>query len=113
MAPRSKLLPNAMVAIVTLAGVALSQPSPERELQQAAEHGDIAIMKRLIAAEALLDPVDQRRQTPLLIAVEKGQYEAAELLIWVGADINAQAENMDTPPDQILMQWQRHEKGRT
>jgi uncharacterized protein len=97
MAPQSKLLLQIMIAIVTLAGVASSQPSPERELLKAAEHGDIAIMKRRIAAGVLLDPVDQRRQTSLLIAVEKGQYEAAALLIQAGADINAQAENMDTP----------------
>jgi uncharacterized protein len=96
MARRSKLLPEVMIAIA-LAGAASSQPSPERELLQAAEQGDIATMKRLIAAGALLDPVDQRRQTPLLIAVGKGKYEAAELLIQAGADINAQAENMDTP----------------
>ncbi|HSV24467.1 MAG TPA: ankyrin repeat domain-containing protein [Xanthobacteraceae bacterium] len=97
MAPRSKLLPKVMIAITTLGGAASSQPSPQRELLQAAEHGEIATMKRLIAAGALLDPVDRRRQTPLLIAVEKGQYEAAALLIQARADINAQAENMDTP----------------
>src|SRR5262249_60196543 len=97
MAPWSKLLAKVMIAIITLGGVASSQPSPQHELLQAAERGEIAIMKRLIAAGALLDPVDQRRQTPLLIAVEKGQYEAAPLLIQARADINAQAQNMDTP----------------
>jgi hypothetical protein len=57
MAPRSKLVPKVMIAIIALGGVASSQPSPERELLQAAEHGYTATMKRLIAARALVDPV--------------------------------------------------------
>ena len=93
-----KLLPKVMMAIITLAGVASGQSSPGRELLQAAEHGDVATMKRLIAAGALLDPVDQRRRTPLLNAVEKSQYEAVALLIQAGADISMRKPKIWTRP---------------
>lgn len=67
------------------------------EVLSAAEHGDVAALARLIAAGAPLDSTDDARRTPLLIAVEKDDLKAAELLINAGANINAQAANLDTP----------------
>jgi ankyrin repeat protein len=86
-----------MLAAVVLSGFASAQSSPGRELLQAAEHGDVPTLKRLIAAGASLDPVDAAKRTPLLMAVEKNQFETAAMLIAAGANINAQAANMDTP----------------
>jgi uncharacterized protein len=37
------------------------------------------------------------KETPLLVAVERNRAEVAALLIGAGANINAQAANMDTP----------------
>jgi len=67
------------------------------EVLSAAERGDVAALARLIAAGAPLDSTDDARRTPLLIAVEKDDLKAAELLINAGANINAQAANLDTP----------------
>lgn len=67
------------------------------EMLKAAELGDVPALARLIAAGAPVDPTDEAGRTPLLIAVEKDHPKAAELLINAGANINAQAGNMDTP----------------
>jgi hypothetical protein len=67
------------------------------EMLAAAERGDVAAIRRLMADGFGLDPVDGARRTPLLIAVEKDHRETALLLIEAGADINAQAANQDTP----------------
>lgn len=73
------------------------QPSSGHELLEAARRGDTAVLKRLLLAGALPDPLDGAKRTPLLIAIGANQLEAAALLIEAGANINAQAENMDTP----------------
>ena len=59
--------------------------------------GYSARLQRLIAGGAPLDPVDSAKQTPLLLAVQSNHLAAAKLLIEAGANINAQAANMDTP----------------
>ncbi len=43
------------------------------------------------------DPVNEAGETALLIAVREGRTGAAMAMIAVGADINAQASNQDTP----------------
>ncbi len=63
----------------------------------AAVRGDAEGLKRLIAAGALLDPVDAQKQTPLLLAVQNNHLAAAIVLIEAGSNINAQAANMDSP----------------
>jgi len=75
----------------------MGQPSPAPELLQASERGDIAAIRRLLAAGTPADPLDAAKQTPLLIAVSRNNLEAAKLLIDAGANINAQAANMDSP----------------
>ena len=64
---------------------------------EAAQRGDAAALRRLMAAGAPLDPVDAAGQTPLLLAVNHNRLEAAAALIEGGADINAQAANRDSP----------------
>jgi ankyrin repeat protein len=73
------------------------QTSAGSEMLAAAERGDVAAIQRLVAAGAPLDPADGAGRTPLLIAVEKDRRDAALLLIDAGADINAQAANLDSP----------------
>jgi ankyrin repeat protein len=75
----------------------LSQPSPAQALLQAAERGDATAIRRLLSDNTPPDPVDATKQTPLLIAVQRNNLEAARILIDAGANINAQAANMDSP----------------
>ena len=94
---RWKFVPAVMLAVSALSDIASAQLVSDRELLQAAGRGDTAALNRLITAGTPLDIVDGAKQTPLLIAVEKNQFAAAALLIQSGANINAQAANMDTP----------------
>jgi hypothetical protein len=78
--------------------VSSAQPPPAgREMLDAAARGDAARLKELIAAGTPLDPVDGSRQTPLLLAVQNNHLAAALALIEAGANINAQAANLDSP----------------
>ncbi len=89
----------ALLTATNVAGPMASaqQPAAGRDLLAAAERGDIAAMRRLIASGAPVDAADDSKRTPLLAAVATDRFEAARLLIEAGADINAQAVNMDTP----------------
>lgn len=69
----------------------------DREMFAAAERGDAAALKRLIASGASVDPRNAAGETPLLVAVAKDRLDAAVALIEAGASIDAQAGNMDTP----------------
>ncbi len=87
----------AALAIAALSGAAAGQPMFEKEMFAAAERGDAAALKRLIAAGAPVDPRDAAGQTPLLVAVARDRLDAAAALMEAGASVNAQAANMDTP----------------
>ncbi|MBN8535085.1 MAG: ankyrin repeat domain-containing protein [Rhizobiales bacterium] len=69
----------------------------ERELLQAARHGDLQAVERLLQAGAGRDPRNDAAETPLLLAIQTGHRAVARRLIEAGADINAQARNLDTP----------------
>ena len=69
-------------------------------LREAAGAGRIADIRTMIAspgASGALDGMDAQGQTALLIAVQNGRTDAALALIAAGANINAQAQNKDTP----------------
>jgi ankyrin repeat protein len=73
------------------------QAPPASDMLEAAQRGDAVALKRLIAAGAPLDPVDAAKRTPLLLAVEYNHLQAAAALLDAGANINAQADNKDSP----------------
>lgn len=88
----------ALLALLQMHAVSSAQPPPAgREMLDAAARGDAARLKELIAAGTPLDPVDGSRQTPLLLAVQNNHLAAALALIEAGANINAQAANLDSP----------------
>ncbi|MBX9588971.1 MAG: ankyrin repeat domain-containing protein [Hyphomonadaceae bacterium] len=78
--------------------MAAGQPAdPGREMLAAAAQGDAGRLRRLIATGAPLDPVNEAKETPLLLAVKNDHLAAATLLIEAGSNINAQAANKDSP----------------
>jgi uncharacterized protein len=90
------------VLFVASTAPALAQTLPTEERQrrsmiEAAERGDLSAINRLIIAGTPVDTRDEMGRTGLLAAIEKGQIEAALLLINEGANINAVALNRDTP----------------
>jgi uncharacterized protein len=68
-----------------------------RRLLAAAEHGDATAAALAIRAGANLGTRDERRRSPLLLAVTKGRLAVARLLVYLGADPDALDERHDTP----------------
>ena len=75
-----------------MAGTAFDQA-----LLNAAGRGDLASIKAALAEGATIDARDGRKQSALLIAVQRDDRNLATFLIGQGAGINAEAENHDTP----------------
>ena len=64
-------------------------------LPSAVRKGDHEVIRFLLEAGACIHAVDSRLMTPLQVAIECWDIEAAQLLIDAGADINASFENLD------------------
>lgn len=62
----------------------------------AAEAGDLAALRRLLAAGTPVDVRDGAGRTALLAATQRDQVEAARLLIERGADVNAKDALQDS-----------------
>src|SRR5262245_41874085 len=79
-------------ALLLLAGPAHAQSVAGRDadLLHAAERGDAAAVKRLLAQGASVRARDARGRTALVAATYGNHVEAARLLIAAGADVNAQ-----------------------
>lgn len=76
--------------------VRLAQTAPSVEerkkyqgLHAAAAQGDIAAIRRFIAAKADLNARDGHGRTPLMVAAHRRDLKAADLLMKAGADVNA------------------------
>ena len=63
----------------------------------AAGRGDLASVKAALAEGATIDARDERQQSALLIAIQRDDHALVLHLIGQGADINAEADNHDTP----------------
>src|SRR5262249_17424704 len=69
----------------------------DQALLNAAGRGDLASVKAALAEGAAIDARDKHGQTALLLAVQRDDRALALHLIGAGADINADADNHDTP----------------
>jgi ankyrin repeat protein len=69
----------------------------ERELIQAAERGELVVVRKLVQQGARLNARDQRGRTALLAATQRNEIEVARFLIREGADVNAKDFAHDTP----------------
>ena len=79
---------------------AQAQSGAGRAIRDAAARGQFEELRRLLATtegRGAIDAANAAGETALLLAVEQGHDEAAEVLVTAGADINAQAANRDTP----------------
>lgn len=66
-------------------------------LLRAVEDKDMALVEKVIQNTKNLDEVNDKQETPLMIAVHNNQIDIAKLLIDAGADINKQDSIKDTP----------------
>ena len=91
----------AIVCVLTLlcAGVTTlaAETTDGEALARAAQRGDSAQVRRLLAGGAPVNHRDARRRTPLLIATQGNHVEVARLLVAAGADVNAKDEIEDSP----------------
>ena len=62
---------------------------PDISIHDAAEKGDIEVVKQHLAAGAYVDGRDSQGRTPLNLAATWGHKEIVELLIAEGADVNS------------------------
>jgi ankyrin repeat protein len=87
----------AAVALVVPVGRVVMAEVGAQELPTAAEAGNISAVERLLKSGAKVDVRDNRRRTPLMIAVQRGDVAMARVLVEAGADINAQDNIKDSP----------------
>ena len=88
-----------MLAVLTLAvtpGAVAQRSAPDAQLIRAAEAGDAAQIRALLAQGASVRARDARGRTALLAATQGNRIEAARHLIEAGADVNAQDELRDS-----------------
>jgi ankyrin repeat protein len=94
----AKAATAAFLLIVT-SGSSMAQQAneAERELIQAAERGELVVVRKLFQQGARLNARDMRGRTALLAATQRNQIEVARFLIREGADVNAKDFIQDTP----------------
>ena len=73
--------------------------SPEEKIFEAASNGDLPLLRSLVSDGGVTacNARDEICRTPLHFAVDRGQVEAAEVLVAAGAAVDAQDESGSTP----------------
>jgi ankyrin repeat protein len=69
----------------------------ERDMVNAAERGEVVVVRQALQGGARINARDQRGRTALLAATQKNEIEVARLLIREGADVNAKDFIQDSP----------------
>jgi ankyrin repeat protein len=76
---------------------------PPTSILEAAEQGDAAAVRQMLAADPdLVRSADEELRTPLHFAAESGSVEMVEVLLEAGADVNAQTRGGETPLHRAL-----------
>ena len=96
-----KILQMTVLAIMmAMAVVPARAADTGQRLRDAASAGRTKDIQAVVAQDdgkSALDAADAKGQTALLLAIQNNRGEAALALIAAGANINAQAQNQDTP----------------
>lgn len=86
------------VAMLGISAVHAAQGGAlERQLLQAAAHGDAQAVRALLAQGVNIEARNASGATPLLVATHHNQVQAAQALIEAGADVNAKDHIQDSP----------------
>jgi ankyrin repeat protein len=94
----AKAVLAAFLLLATAAPLPAQQANQrERELIQAAERGELVVVRKLISEGARINARDQRGRTALLAATQRNEVAVARFLIREGADVNAKDFIQDTP----------------
>jgi cytohesin len=91
---------TAWSACLALLGALASAKKDRVSLHDAAEMGDIAMIRTLIAetdASSAINAEDNNTRTPLHLAARAGHAEAITILVAAGASLEAQADKDATP----------------
>jgi len=85
-----------LACLVCLVG-ACREATPDIGIHQAAEEGDAAAVRQMLADNPeLVQSVDEEQQTPLHLAAQEGSVETIEVLLAAGADVDAQTRGGET-----------------
>jgi len=83
--------------LITIAAVVLVGCGPSVDIHEAAEEGNIEVVKQHLAAGVDVNAKNKKGMPPLHLAIYKDNREIVELLIDKGADVNAKAVGGYTP----------------
>jgi len=78
-------------------GVAMAQTGNDAALILAAKHGEVNVVRQLLAEGARINARDKNGRTALMAVTRRNYVEVARLLIREGADVNAKDLMQDTP----------------
>ena len=89
--------------LITIVAVVLVGCGPRMSIHEAADEGNIEVVKQHLADGTDVNAKNDFGSTPLIAAALEGHKEIAELLISEGADVNAKAQEsalgLTTPLD--------------
>jgi ankyrin repeat protein len=84
-----------MVSLIVVVALwaTLATAGVNEGLMQAAKHGDLPEVKRLVAKAAEINAKDRDGRTALMLASENGYGEVVQALLAKGADVNSKDNN--------------------
>ena len=83
--------------LITIAALVLVGCGPSVDIHEAAEEGNIEVVKQHLAAGVGVNAKNKKGMPPLHLSIYKDNREIVELLIDKGADVNAKAVGGYTP----------------
>jgi len=96
-AVRQPLRSLALALIIGVTAASVPPAAAQEFIVNAADRGEIVVVRRLLADGAPINARDGRGRTALLAATQRNHVEIARLLINEGADVNVKDFNQDSP----------------